>query len=199
MAVELTLSETRKMFATSDDVCGSEPGNKLPSVNDRFAWVGRHCPGSHHLSRCLKCQIKHRREIDIETQRTTVRADDLPVLAEKLSISRRECLGRGRRSTEYVTKPVDRPALQVNASEKRSPDALLTVAQQSPSLFRALNVSGEQNDPRWLHSCEQGTKLLRDFRTVEADDQKLPDLFNTTSLALRLHVEGLCVLSVLCG
>jgi hypothetical protein len=47
----------------------------------------------------------------------------------------------------------------------------LTFAQQSPRLFRALDVSREENDPGWLNPREQGIDLLRDLSTVEADDQ----------------------------
>src|SRR5271154_3359222 len=95
--------------------------------------------------------------------------------AKKFAVSGREHLRRRRRRSEHIAKPIDTSAFQIDAREQRRGNTLSAIAQQPPSLLRALYIAREQNNPRRLQSRKQGTEPRRHLRAVEANDQELPD------------------------
>src|ERR1700730_10950771 len=123
MAIELALAEARKVFATTEDFRGPKPLQKLARVSRHFPRIRRHCARAQHAVGCLKCQIEHRREVDIETQRPAGLTDNFPMLAKKLMITSRERVRCRRRCSQRVAKSIDRSALQINAGKWRRGDA----------------------------------------------------------------------------
>src|ERR1700681_2600118 len=110
------------------------------------------------------------------------------MLAKESTITCGERVRWRRRCSQRVTKSIDRPALKINARKQRCGDTLLALAQQSPRLFRNLNVPREQDDARWLQPLEQGTEPRRHLRALETNNQDLADRINTAKLTWNLHL-----------
>src|SRR5579872_2207479 len=152
MAIELALTKSGKVLAATEHSRLTQSTQKFAYISCSVLRIGRYSPRSHDTTRCLESQVKHRSEVDIKSECTAVLADHLSVLAEQSWIMGREHLGCGGSGSEYITKSIDRTALQINAGKERGIDALLTVAQKLPGLMSALDVPSKQDDAGRLHS-----------------------------------------------
>ena|ERR1700687_568166 len=106
--------------------------------------------------------------------------------AKELAIARIEHVRGRRRRSQRIAKAIYSSALEINTCKQRRGDTLLTFAQQLPRLFRGLDVPCEENNAGWLQPGEQGTNPRRHPRAVEANNQKLPDLFVRIRVAVWL-------------
>src|ERR1700722_885101 len=141
VTVEGAFAETGKMFPASQHFCDLQPGKKFASVGGSLARIVGHGSRTHYFARRGKSQIKHGREVDVESESAAVLADDLTVFAVELAIACGEYVGRRRGRSEYIAETIDRPTLEINAAEQWSRDEILAVAQQLPRLFRSLDVA----------------------------------------------------------
>src|ERR1700739_3554305 len=123
MAIKLALPESGKMLAASQHFGGLDSREEFATVRDHLARVRRDCPRSHHAARRLECQIERWREIHVESQRAAVCTDNLAMLAKKFAIASSKHFSRRWRGPQRIAEPVNRSALEINASEQRSLDA----------------------------------------------------------------------------
>ena len=97
MRVEIGLAEPGEMLAASEHTGIVQPAQEFARVGHHFFRIGRHGAGTHHRARSLKRQIERGSEVQVETERAAVFADDAPVLAEESAVAGREdvrCGGR---------------------------------------------------------------------------------------------------------
>ena len=123
MAVEFALTQARKVLSACEDIRLIKPGEKLTSVYDCLAGIGRNCPRSHYRARGFKRQIEHRREIDVESQGSAVLPDDPAMFFEDFSILGCKHFCRRRSRFQSIAEPVHASAFQIHASKQRGVDA----------------------------------------------------------------------------
>jgi len=173
MAVERALAEAGKMLAAPQNPGVCQSGKELTDVFHGFHGIWRDCARCHHLARCLEGQVEDGGEVYVEAECTAVLADNLAVLTKHARIAGGKHVRRRRRRPERVTKTIDAPAFQIDASEKRRRNALLAFPQQLPGLFRRLNVADEKDHAGWLQTAKQGSESCADLDSIESYDQQL--------------------------
>jgi hypothetical protein len=173
MAVERPFAEAGKMFAASQNSGLCQSGEELADVFHGFHGIRRDCTRRHHLARCLESQIEDGGKVYVKAERTAVLADNLAVFAKHAGIAGGKHVRRGWRRPKGVTKTIDAPAFQIDASEKWCRNTFLAFPQQLPGLFRRLNVTGEKDHAGWLQTAKQGSERCADLDSIESYDQQL--------------------------
>src|SRR5258708_16953653 len=159
MAIELAFAEPGKMLAAAETPGRPQAGEKLASVCNRFPWIPRDGTRAHYFARSFAGQVKDRGKIDVKSESAAVFSNELSVLAEEFAVAGGEYILCRRCGTQDVSKPVYVAAFEIDTDEQRRRDARLTIAEESPGLLGALNVSSEQDDSGRLYAGEKGTEL----------------------------------------
>ena len=128
MAVERALAEAGKMFPAPKNPCVCQSCKELADVFHGFHGIWRDCARCHHFARGLEGQIEDRGKVYVEAERTAVLADNLAMLAKHARIAGGKHVRGRRRRPQGVTKTIDAPAFQIDASEQRGRNTFLAFA-----------------------------------------------------------------------